>query len=206
MTGAAFKLSASFPCDRVLAHIPGRLCRSMDSPRCEDRTPTPIAAVHVNGTTIEFAGTQPVAPLNPYAPKLTVEQRREAVRMVRDGQSMTSVARHFGVRPNSIENLVRKGRYVGKDVAHTAPAGNTTVPADTYAPSSGVASRTGVDLIIRGLPLENYKTLEESADAAGWSLADFVRELLACAAPPSPIRRPIRVGLRHLISTWRTES
>jgi hypothetical protein len=123
--------------------------------------------------------------------------------MVRDGQSTSSVARHFGVRLNSIENLVRKGHYVGEDVARAAPAVDGTVPADTYgAPSSGVTSRTGVDLIIRSLPLENYKALEESANAAKWSLADFARELLACAAPPSPVHRPIRVGFRHLVSTW----
>ncbi len=194
MMEAAFNLPASVR-DRDLAHVRGR-CRSVGSPRCEDRTPTLIAVVHANGTAKTLGGTRPVAPatVSPYAPKLTVEQRREAVRMVRDGQSMKSVARQFGVRPNSIENLVRRGRYVGEDIAGTGGA-----------PTSRDGSRTGVDLIIRSLPLENYRVLEESANAAGWSLADFARELLACAALPSPVHRPIRVGLRHLVSTWRSE-
>ncbi len=127
--------------------------------------------------------------------------------MVRDGRSMKSVARHFGVWPNSIENLVRKGRYAGEAVSRATPAVVPTmaVRPDDAAPSSA-GSRTGVDLLIHGLPLENFRALQEHATEAGWSVADFALELLACAVPPSVEgrHRPIlRVGLRHLISTWR---
>lgn len=198
----------SLQCDRSSTHLLGQ-CRSGASPRCEDRTPTLVAALHVNGTAKILAGSRPEPPktANPYAPKLTVEQRREAVRMVHDGRSMKSVARHFGVWPNSIENLVRKGRYAGEAVSRTTP---TVVPTMSVgpdgAPPPSAGSRTGVDLLIHGLPLENFRALQERANDAGWSVADFAREILACAVPPSMEGRPrpiLRVGLRHLISTWR---
>lgn len=140
-----------------------------------------------------------------FAPKLTVEQRRTAVRMHSAGTSLRSVARHFGVWPAAVAHLVRSPRYCagGRTIeAHNAPA--SPPPAD-----SGVriaTPRAGVDLLVYDLPRSTHRTLEKLAEDVGWSVAAFVREVIVCSVLPSPPHRamPIRrVGLRHRVSTWK---
>lgn len=134
-------------------------------------------------------------------PKLTVEQRRDAVWMRSTGVPVKAVARHFGVSPKSIRHLVESGRYCARGAegrvrpASAAPAESGTV----------IRSRAGVDLLVYGLPLSTHRTLEKLAADSGWSVAAFARELLVCSVLPSPTHRAMpvrRVGLRHLVSTW----
>ena len=49
--------------------------------------------------------------LNPSHGKLTDEQRREAVNLVRKGQSLAATGRQFGVSGQAIGHLVRCGLY-----------------------------------------------------------------------------------------------
>ena len=154
-----------------------------------------------------------VRPSNPFAPKLTPALRHAAVHMRSQGNSWDSVAQRFGVTPKSVKYLVGCGRYGGP----AAPAPVSEVRVTSESSSDGVIDpegrtpATGVDLIIRGLPQDNYRALQDHAHHAGWSVADFARELLACATPPSPVNPATaatairRVGLRHLVSTWRSE-
>lgn len=145
-------------------------------------------------------------PRSRFAPKLSVEQRRAVVRMRSEGRTLEAVAQRFGVCVRSVRHLVGCGRYGGTEpVSHMELASSqNNVVDDSRRP----AARRGVDLLIRGLPLENYRALAELAESADCSVADFTRELLACAAPPTPARRPTtvrRVGLRHLVSTWASD-
>lgn len=146
---------------------------------------------------------------SPFAPKLTVAQRRAAVRMRREGRPWNAVAQCFAVSPTNVQYLVRCGRYEARPVADPVSQVRVTTPVPQtngdVANSSRCAARTGVDLIIRSLPLENHRILERLAAEANWSVVDFARELLACAAPPTsaePAATIRRVGLRHLVSTW----
>lgn len=148
-------------------------------------------------------------PRSPFAPKLTVDQRRAAVRMRIEGASWNAVAQRFGVRPRSVKHLVHCGRYgrIPDPVSHVELASSPSENAIVDDSRRG-ATRKGVDLIIRGLPIENFHTLEVLAAEARCSVADFALDLLACAVPPTvpePVKTTQRVGLRHLVSTWRTE-
>lgn len=134
-------------------------------------------------------------------PKLTVEQRRDAVRMRSTGVPVKAVARHFGVSPKSIRHLVGSGRYC----AGARGAEGRVRPAAPAESGTVIRSCTGVDLLIYGLPLSTHRALEKLAADAGWSVAAFARELLVCSVLPLPPHRAMpnrRVGLRHLVSTW----
>ena len=156
----------------------------------------------------EAENTEPGAGHSPipsrFAPKLTIEQRRSAVGMHRAGASLRSVARHFGVWPAAVAHLVRSPRYCAG--ARTIEAYNA--PASPPPADSGVRvarPRAGVDLLVYGVPLDTHRAVEKLAGDVGWSVADFVHELIVCSVLPSPPHRamPIRrVGLRHLVSTW----
>lgn len=148
---------------------------------------------------------------SPFAPKLTVAQRRAAVRMRREGGSWNAVAQCFAVSPTNVQYLVRCGRYDARPVAEPVSQVRVTTPVPQtigdITDGGRRAARAGVDLIIHSLPLEHHRTLERLAGEAGWSVADFARELLACAAPPTsaePAAVVRRVGLRHLVSTWES--
>jgi hypothetical protein len=154
-----------------------------------------------------FPSAAQEGPRRTNAHKLTVTQRHALVCMRREGRSRNAVAQRFGVSPSNVDYLVGCGRYGGVP----APASHVELASsenNIVDDSRRRATRKGVDLIIRGLPLANHRTLERLAGEAGCSVADFTLDLLACAAPPTapePARTVQRVGLRHLMSTWRTE-
>lgn len=146
-------------------------------------------------------------PCRTNAHKLTVAQRHALVCMRREGRSRNAVAQRFGVSPSNVDYLVGCGRYGGvpDPPSHVELASSENNIVDD---SRRHATRKGVDLIIHGLPIENFRTLEVLAAEAGCSVADFTLDLLACAVPPTvpePVKTTQRVGLRHLVSTWRTE-
>lgn len=143
-----------------------------------------------------------------FAPKLTIEQRRAAVRMRREGNTWKAVAQRFGVCIRSVRHLFHCGRYGAIESASLEEPASTPSESRIIIESSRLTTRKGVDLIIYDLPLDNYRVLEQFAEIAGCSAAAFALELLACATPPTspePAKEIRRVGLRHLLSTWRSE-
>lgn len=185
------------------------LCRAACTMRCEDHQTNSRVAVRADGPPLELPPTSPLPAAtanNPYAPKLTVDQRREAVRRCAGGEPQRAVARHFGVGRRSIENLVQSGRYGGQPKAAVpAPTPGSPPPERVVTIPSGQGARKGVDVLVYGLPVATHRSLEALATEVGWSVAAFAREMLVCCVLPSPPPRamPIRrVGLRHLVSTW----
>lgn len=155
-----------------------------------------------------FPSAAQEGPRRTNAHKLTVAQRHALVCMRREGRSRNAVAQRFGVSPSNVDYLVRCGRYgaiSAPQPVSQVEMSSSSVSSTSMDGSSRRVARTGVDLLIRSLPLENHRTLERLAIGSEWSVADFARELLACAAPPSPEPPVRRVGLRHLVSTWRVE-
>ena len=156
-----------------------------------------------DGKSEAHAGQGPSVASRRCPPKLTVEQRREAVWMRSTGVPLKAVAKHFGVSPKSIRHLVQSGRYCSG--ARGAEGRVRPVGAAPAESGTVIRSRAGVDLLVYGLPLSTHRTLEKLTADSGWSVAAFARELLVCSVLPSPTHRamPIRrVGLRHRVSNW----
>lgn len=192
----------------VLAHA-SEPRRAPTSVHCEASSADSAVAVSVGSLHVDLVAASPRSrptAKNPYAPKLTVDQRREAVRMCERGASQRAVARHFGVGRRCIQNLVERGRYGDQPKTEQPVPPPSSPPSERVVPApSRRGARRGVDVFVHGLPLATHRSLEALAMEVGCSVAAFVRELIVCSVLPLPPHRamPIRrVGLRHRIATW----